>query len=69
MTIPQVKDHNQETDEVIIRDMTEVELAEYEAFQAAAAQAIEDAKAAEAAKEVLLAKLGITADEAKLLLS
>ena len=69
MTIPQVKDHNQETDEVIIRDMTEVELAEYEAFQASAAQAIEDAKAAEIAKAALLARLGMTADEAKLLLS
>jgi hypothetical protein len=69
MTIPQVKDHNQETDEVIIRDMTEVELVEYEAFQASAAQAIEDAKAAEIAKAALLARLGMTAEEAKLLLS
>ena len=69
MTIPQVKDHNQETDEVIIRDMTEIELTEYEAFQVSAAQAIEDAKAAEIAKAALLARLGITAEEATLLLS
>ena len=69
MTIPQVKDHNQETNEIIIRDMTEIELTEYEAFQVSAVQAIEDAKAAEIAKAALLARLGITADEAKLLLS
>jgi hypothetical protein len=70
MTIPQVKDHNQETDEVIIRDMTEVELVEYEAFQASAAQAIEDAKAAEVAKELATAKLaalGLTTDDLKAL--
>lgn len=69
MTIPQVKEHNQETDEVIIRDMTEIELADYEAFQASSAQAIEDAKAAEVAKAALLARLGITEEEARLLLS
>ena len=51
------------------RDMTAAEFAQYEADQAAAATkaAAEAAKAAE--KEALLAKLGITADQAKLLLS
>ena len=68
MSRPQVKEHNSETNEVIIRDMTDAELTNYEAFQASALQAIEDAKAAVIAREALLAKLGITADEAKLLL-
>lgn len=69
MTKPQVKEHNSETGEEIIRDMTDAELTEYEAFQAAALQSVEDAKAAALAKEALLTKLGITEDEAKLLLS
>ena len=59
---------NCETGEVIERELNAKELAQYEADQAAqAAQAAaEAAKAAE--KEALLARLGITADEAKLLL-
>lgn len=69
MSRPQVKEHNSETGEEITRNMTDAELTEYEAFQAAALQAVEDAKAAALAKEALLAKLGITEDEAKLLLS
>jgi hypothetical protein len=65
---PMVRIHNAETDEVIDREMNDAEFAQYEADQAAAAAqaAAEAAKAAE--KEALLAKLGITADEAKLLL-
>lgn len=69
MSRPQVKEHNSQTGEEITREMTDQELADYEAFQAAALQAVEDAKAAALAKEALLAKLGITEDEAKLLLS
>jgi FMN-dependent NADH-azoreductase len=51
------------------RDMTAEEVAQYEADQAAAVTqaAAEAAKAAE--KEALLERLGITAEEAKLLLS
>ena len=51
------------------RDMTAEEVAQYEADQAAAATqvAAEAAKAAE--KAALLERLGITAEEAKLLLS
>jgi len=61
------------TGEVIERDLTAEELA---ANEAAAAQAEADRAAAEVkaaadaeAKDALLTKLGITADEAKLLLS
>jgi hypothetical protein len=69
MTRPIVRIHDLSTDEVIDREMNDAEFAAYEADQAAqAAQAAtEAAKAAE--KEALLARLGITAEEAKLLLS
>jgi len=65
MSIPMVRIHNQETDEVIDREMTAEELAQFEAENAARAEA----KATKAAdKAALLTKLGITEDEARLLL-
>ena len=64
-----VRIHNQETNEVIDREMNDVEFAQYEANQAiAVAKAQAETEAAEA-KAALLDRLGITADEAKLLLS
>ena len=69
MTIPIIRIHDLATNKIIDREMNAEELAQYEADQAAEAvrQATEAAKAAE--KAALLAKLGITEDEAKLLLS
>jgi hypothetical protein len=66
---PMVRLHNIETDEIIDREMNDAEFAQYEADQAAEAErtAAEAAKAAE--KASLLTRLGITAEEAKLLLS
>ena len=66
---PTVRIHNTETDEVIDREMNDAEFAQYEADQAAATEkaAAEAAKAAE--KAAILERLGITAEEAKLLLS
>lgn len=63
-----VKIHNVETGEVIEREMNAEELAQWEADQAAFAA--EEAAKAETAvqRQALLDKLGITADEAKLLL-
>jgi hypothetical protein len=65
---PMVRIHDLSTDEVIDREMNDAEFAQYEADQAAAAEkaAVEETKAAE--KAALLTRLGITADEAKLLL-
>jgi len=61
--------HNVETGEVIERDMNATELAQCAADKAEG-DAIKVAKIkAEADKATLLAKLGITADEARLLLS
>ena len=66
MTKPIIRIHNAETDEVIDREMTDAEFAQYEAEKAA----IDEAAAAKAeAKAALLDKLGITEDEAKLLLA
>lgn len=69
MTNPMIRIHDTASDEVIDREMTDAEYTEHQVQQ------VMD-KASEAAtlkaatdKAALLAKLGITADEAKLLLS
>jgi len=69
MTRPIIRIHNTETDEIIDREMNDQEFAQYELDQAAfvAEQKQEQAKAT--AKSKLLDKLGITAEEAVLLLS
>jgi hypothetical protein len=69
MTKPTIKIHNVETGEVIEREMNSDELAQFEAEQAEnqTRKQAETEKAAE--KVALLSKLGITPDEAKLLLS
>ena len=68
MTKPIIKIHDAETGEVIEREMTKTEADQYAKDNA---QAIaKETAIAEAAtqKAVLLAKLGITEDEARLLL-
>jgi hypothetical protein len=69
MTRPTVRIHDITTDEVIDREMNDSEFAQWQAEQAeiAAAQAKIEAKAAE--KQQILDQLGITAEQAKLLLS
>ena len=61
--------HNVETGEVTVRDMTADELAQWEADQAIFEAQAEAEATKVAEKAALLEKLGITADEAKLLLS
>ena len=68
MTKPMIKIHNTETDEIVEREMTDAEYAEHLKSFEPKPLTPEEAKAA-ADKAALLAKLGITADEAKLLLS
>jgi hypothetical protein len=67
-TRPMVRIHNSETNEVIDREMNDDEFAQYEADKAAriAADAAVAQKAADRA--ALLAQLGITEEQAKLLL-
>jgi hypothetical protein len=69
MTKPIIRIHNTETDEVIDREMTDQEFAAYEAEQAAEAAKQAEAEAKATAKAALLAQLGITEEQAKLLLS
>ena len=64
-----IRIHNAETDEVIDREMTNEEFAQYEADQAALLQRQAEAETKAQAKAELLERLGITADEAKLLLA
>jgi len=68
-SIPEITIHNAETGEVITRAANAEELQQIEADKAAQTEqaTAEAAKAAE--KAALLERLGITADEAKLLLS
>jgi len=68
MTNPIIRIHNTEIDEIVDREMTDDEFAQFEAEQANAETraAAEAAKAAD--KAALLSKLGITEDEARLLL-
>jgi acyl-CoA reductase-like NAD-dependent aldehyde dehydrogenase len=67
-TKPQIKIVNCETGEEILRDATPEEIAqkEIDAANEAARKAEAEAKAAE--RQVILDKLGLTADEAQLLL-
>lgn len=67
--MPIIKIHNAKTGEVIEREMNEQELAQYEIDKVAAAKEalVKEQKAA--AKAALLEKLGLTEEEAKLLLS
>ena len=68
MSRPLIKIHNVTTDEIIEREMNDIEFAQYEADQAVqAVRAAEQAVKAQA-RQALLDRLGITEDEAKLLL-
>lgn len=57
-----------ETNEVIDRQMNNAEFAQYQIDQAEIAAKKAEAEAKATARQALLDKLGITADEAKLLL-
>jgi len=69
MTKPQIKEYNCETGIEIIRDATadEIKQIELDAVETEARKAEAEAKAT--AKAALLSKLGITTEEARLLLS
>lgn len=69
MTKPQVKIVYAETGEEIVRDANAAELAQMEADKLLNDELNKIEANAQTDKAALLAKLGITADEAKLLLS
>jgi hypothetical protein len=69
MSKPIVRIHNVTTDEIVDRDMTDAEFAKYKANQLAQTADENEAKAKATARAALLNKLGITAEEAQLLLA
>lgn len=69
MKKPNVVIHDVQTNEVIVREMTDDEFALYKAERELEAQAEAEAEAKAQAKAALLAQLGITEEQAKLLLS
>lgn len=69
MKKPNVVIHDVQTNEVIVRAMTDDEFALYKAERELEAQVEAEAEAKAASKAALLERLGITEDEAKLLLA
>jgi len=69
MSNPMIRIHNTETNEVIDREMTDDEFTAFKADQLLAKKASDQAAAKELAKAAILEKLGLTQDEANLLLS
>jgi sulfur carrier protein ThiS len=69
MPKPMIRIHDVETNEVIDREMTAAELKVHEADLARFNAKLEAEAEEQATKADLLERLGITADEAKLLLS
>jgi hypothetical protein len=67
-TRPMIRIHNTETNEVIDREMNDVEFAQYEADKELQLQAKAEAEAKETQRQAILDRLGLTADEAKLIL-
>ncbi len=67
MTKPMIRIHNTETNEVIDREATDDEFAQFELDQIQSQKRIAEAQAKAQAKAALLQRLGIAADEAKLL--
>jgi len=65
---PMIRIHNSETNEIIDREMNDDEFAQYQADQVAQAAAKAEAEAKEAARQAILDRLGLTADELKIIL-
>ena len=65
---PIIRIHDLSTNEIIDREMNDAEFAQYKANQEAELIQKAEAEAKEAARQAILDRLGLTADEAKLLL-
>lgn len=64
-----ITEHNVETGEVIIRPLTDEEIQKMESEKIESERLRQEAETKKAVKAVLLQRLGITEEEAKLLLS
>jgi hypothetical protein len=69
MPKPMIRIHNTETDEIIDREMNAEEFKQYQADLAINNARLAEIEANASAKSALLERLGLTDDEAKLLLS
>ena len=69
MSKPMIRIHNAETNEIIDREMNAAEFSQYQAEQIAEATKQAEVEAKATAKAALLDRLGITVEEAQLLLS
>jgi hypothetical protein len=69
MTKPLVRDHDLSTGEIVEREMTNDEYAQLQTDLAKQAERDAEATAKEAAREAVLTKLGLTAEEVAALLS
>ena len=68
MTKPQIKEHNCETGEEIVRDANAAEMAQIKLDAADAKARKAEAEAKETAKAAILDRIGLTADELKTIL-
>jgi hypothetical protein len=68
MTKPQIKEYNCETQEEIIRDATNAEIAQMAKDKAESDARKAEAEAKETAKAAILDRIGLTADELKTIL-
>lgn len=68
MTKPNIKIHNVETNEEIEREMTDEEFSAYQATELELANAKTETEAKIAARQAILNRLGLTEEEARLLL-
>lgn len=68
MTKPIIRIHNVENNEVLDREMNDAEFAQYEADKQAEAQNKAEAEAKASARQAILDRLGLTEEEARLLL-
>lgn len=68
MSRPIIRIHNAETNQIIDREMNDTEFAQYKADQAALNAEQAEAKAKAAQRQALLTRLGITEEEARILL-
>ncbi len=67
-TKPMIRIHNAETNEVIDREMTDAEFEQYQLGIEEDKARVAEAEAKAAEKQAILDRIGLTADEAKLLL-
>ncbi len=67
-TRPMVRIHNIETNEIIDREMNDDEFSQYEAEQLSLAAKKAEAETKAAEKQAILDRIGLTADELKMIL-